>query len=166
MLNEMRDAIVRARLAIDDLRNGVEATRKRLAAERRELETIRRRRVLAEGINDAETVAVAARFEGHQAERVAVLEQKLAAEEGELALVEREVEEMKTQFKAASAGVGSGLGAGAAAAAGASDAELGLDDRGAGVAQELDAMARAQRRAQNEADAEARLAELKRRMGR
>lgn len=162
MLSDMRDTIVRARMALDDLRGGIAATAKRLAADRAELETIRRRRVLAEGINDLETVQVATRFETLQGEKVAVLERKLEAQEGELAIAEREVEEMKAQFKAASAGVGSGMRAGAAMP---SDAELGLGDRDAGLAQEIDSMDRARRRAASDADADARLAELKRRMG-
>lgn len=165
MLHDMRDTLVRAKLAIDDLRVGVDVTRKRLATERGELDTIRRRKTLAEGIGDAETVAVAARFEGTHAERLQLLEKKLEVEEGELALVEREVAEMKVQFKAASTGVGSGLRAGGVGSAPLSDGELGLDDSGAGLAQELGAMDRARRRAASEAEAEARLAELKRRMG-
>ena len=162
MLSEMRDTLVRAKMAVDDLRVGVEVTRRRLATERTELETVRRRRTLAEGIGDAETVQVASRFETQHAERLALLEKKLEAEEGELQLVEREVEEMKVQFKAARAGVGSGLRSDAAPA---SDASLGLDERGAALSDELGAMDRASRRAANEADADARLAELKRRMG-
>jgi len=165
LLGQMRDSLVRARLAVDDLRKGAEVTRTRLAAEQRELETIVRRKALAEGIGDAETVAVAARFEAHHLERVTLLQRKLEVEEGELALVEREVDEMKAQFKAASAGVGSGLRAGGVGSAPPSDAELGLDDRGAGLATELGSMERERRRATSEADAEARLAELKKRMG-
>lgn len=90
---------------------------------------------------------------------------KMEAQELELALVEREVEEMKVQFKAASAGVGSGLRDGGPGTVGPSDRELGLDDRGAGLAQELGAMDRQRRRETSEADAESRLAELKKRMG-
>lgn len=165
MLGDMRDSIVRAKMAVDDLRQGVEATRKRLGAEQRELETVVRRKALAEGINDAETVSVAARYEAHHLERVTLLQKKLEAEEGELALVERELEEMKAQFKAASAGVGSGLRSGGPGSAPPSDAELGLDDRGAGLAQELGALDRERRRASSDADAESRLAELKKRMG-
>jgi len=165
MLSEMRDSLVRARLAVDDLRAAAEVTRGRLATERKELETVARRKTLAEGIGDAETVAVAARFEAQSAERVAVLTRKLEAQEEELALVEREVEAMKGQFKAASAGVGSGLRDGGPGSAPPSDRELGLDDRGAELAQELGAMDRQRRRETSEADAESRLAELKKRMG-
>lgn len=161
-LQEMRETLVRARMALDDLRQGVVRTEKRLAAERAELETVQRRLSLAQGIGDAETVAIAQRFEAQHQERVTLLAKRLDVEQGELALVEREVEEMTTQFKAAQAGVGSGL------AAGASDASTGADDplnRDTTLNAELDGLGRAQRRAAHEADADARLAELKRRMG-
>src|SRR4029450_10366672 len=63
ILAQMRETLVQARMGPDDLRKGVEETRARLARERSELETVRRRRQLAEGIKDAETVAVAERYE-------------------------------------------------------------------------------------------------------
>lgn len=157
----MKDTLVRARLALDDLRDGVEATRKRVERERSELETIRRRRGLAQGVGDEETVRVAERFEAQQAERLAVLEQKLAAQESELALVDREVSEMKEQLKAALAGVGSGIRAGTTEAA--ADP---LDQGRAELEQQLNDLRRAERRATADADADARLAELKKRMGR
>ena len=100
----MKDTLVQARLAMDDLREGVEVTSKRVERERSELETIRRRKGLAQSVGDAETVSVAERFETQQAERLAVLESKLNAQESELALVERDVAEMKEQLKAALAG--------------------------------------------------------------
>ncbi len=155
----MKDTLVHARLALDDLREGVEVTRKRVAQERAELETVRRRKGLAEGVGDQETVGIAARFEAQHGERLAVLEQKLSAQEGELALVERDVEEMKQQLKAALAGVGSGL----AGVPGPADP---LDDGRAAIEQQLNDLKRAERRASADADADAQLAELKRRMGR
>lgn len=159
VLATMKETIVQARLALDDLRDGVAATKKRVAEERRELETIRRRKGLADGVGDAETVSIAERFEAQHAERLAVLERKLAVQESELALVEREVEEMKEQFKAASAGVGSGL------PHGATDPVDPLDDGSAKLEQQLSDLGRAARRADADAAAEAQLAELKRRMG-
>ena len=165
MLVEMRETLVRAKLALDDLRNGVAATQKKLTAERNELETIRRRRALAERIQDTETVEVAIRFETLQGERLALLERRLEVETSELAMVEREVAEMTAQYKAAGAGVGSGLRPGGAGTAPVTDAELGLGERDSGLANEFDSLDRARRRAASEADAETRLAELKRRMG-
>ena len=112
LISVMKDTLVQARLAMDDLRDSVEATRKRVEREKADLDTVRRRKGLAQGVGDAETVKVAERFEAQHAERVAVLEQKLVAQESELALVERDVAEMKEQLKAALAGVGSGMRSG------------------------------------------------------
>ena len=157
----MKDTLVQAKLALDDLREGVDITRKRVAQETMELETIRRRKGLAQNVNDAETVTIAERFEQQQAERLSVLQQKLAAQEGELALVERDVAEMKDQLKAALAGVGSGLRSGTVDAA--ADP---LDEGNAALEQQLNDLRRAERRANADASADAALAELKKRMGR
>jgi hypothetical protein len=165
-LHQMRETLVRARLGLDDLRAGISATRVQLGAANQELATVRRRKALAAGINDAETVTVAERFERQYAEKVDVLERKLSAQEAELQLVEREVEEMTAEFKAAHAGVGSSPlsgGAAARAAMAEADAAAGNDE---GLRQDLDALGREQARAAREADADERLAELKRRMGR
>jgi hypothetical protein len=163
-LARMKQTLVTARMGLDDLRAGVATTRKRLEAEQRELETMRRRKGLAAGINDAETMALAEKYEGHHAERVAVYARKLEVQEAELAIVEREVAEMSVELKGAmlgTSGTGS-LGAEERAAAAAADEAAG---DASGVAEELDAMGRARARAERDADAERRLAELKRRMG-
>jgi hypothetical protein len=164
-LHDMKDSLVHARLAVDDLREAVAKTRRRLDSERSELETIRRRKSLAQGIGDQETVKIAERFETQHAQKLALISRKLEAEEGELALLEREVEEMTTQLKAASAGVGSGLHAEGPASASSAPGAAGADADRQGLEREFDTIARAQRRSANEADADARLAELKRRMG-
>ena len=157
----MKDTLVQAKLALDDLREGVDITRKRVAQETMELETIRRRKGLAQNVNDAETVTIAERFEQQQAERLSVLQQKLAAQEGELALVERDVAEMKDQLKAALAGVGSGMRSGTVDAA--ADP---LDEGNAALEQQLNDLRRAERRANADACADAALAELKNLLGR
>lgn len=159
----MKETLVRARLALDDLHAGVETTRKRLRQEESDLETVRRRKGLAEQIGDAETVSIALRFETQHTERIAVLSRKLEAQVNELSLVDREVEEMGQQLKAASAGVGSGLRSDAVSESAADGTES--DDVRADLERELSGLDRAQRRAAAEAEADARLAELKRRMG-
>ena len=161
-ISSMRETLVLARMGLDDLRKSLEATRARLNAERRELETVQRRKTLAAGINDAETVALAERFERQHGEKVAILERKLENQEAELALTEREVDEMTTELKAAAAGVGSGLGA---TRTGAADPSLDPGGEAERLRSELDAMARSRNRSASEADAEERLAALKRRMG-
>jgi len=169
VINGMKQALVLAKLGVEDLEKGVVTTRGRLESERRELETAERRKGLAEGINDAETVAIAGKFAEQHAERIAVLERKLEAQEAEAALARRDYDEMLVQLKSASSGAGSvGSGGAGAAPAGTarapSDAELGLPDD-ANLRAELDAMHRQRAREDKDAEATARLEELKRRMG-
>jgi phage shock protein A len=174
-LSRMKDTLVQARLGVEDLRGGVAQTRTRLAAERRELDTVRRRKGLADGIGDRETVSVAERFERHYAERVEVLERKLAAQEGELAVVEREVAEMTEELRRAVAGIsppGGGAasgsvrgGAAATGGAGSSGPADPLGDDSAATREAIDALERERRRAERDAAAEERLAALKRKMG-
>ena len=140
-LARMKQTLVTARMGLDDLRGGVALTRQRLDAERRELETMRRRKGYASGINDSETVALAEKYEAHHAER--------------------DVAEMTSEHKQAMLGV---PGARSVDDAAAAEVEAALDDS-PNIASELDAMGRARARAERDADAEQRLAELKRRMG-
>lgn len=163
VIAQMKGTLVQARVGLNDLRDSVAATRTRVENELRELETVRRRRGLAEKVGDAETVGVAARYEAQVAERVRVFEQKLAAQEAELSLVESEVEEMTTEFK--SAAVGQGLPESTAGEAAAREVEEAIDDGAGQLRSDLDAMGRAHSRARREAEADERLAELKRRMG-
>jgi hypothetical protein len=168
---QMRETLVQARMGLDDLRKGLVETQARLTRERSELETVRRRKQLAVSINDAETVAVAERYEKQHAERVALLERKLETQEAELAMVEREVGEMSSEFKLAAAGATPGVSAGTSAGpsdAGAGAATGGVDDvldEQAGLNAEIDGLARARRRADAESAADEKLAALKRRMG-
>lgn len=150
----MRDALVDARVSLGKLREGVEATHARLERERSELETVRRRGSLASGIGDEETVGVAARFEQRHAERVVVLERKLEAQREELEMAEREVEEMTLEVKNASIAPG-----GPASAPHAPDLPESDPDS-------ADSLRRSVERVGREADAQRKLEELKRRMGR
>ena len=152
----IRDALVDAKLAVGQSRTARDGTAAQLAHERAELETVRRRGELAAQISDAETVAVAARYEKKHAERVEMFERKLAALETELALGERELEEMTAQFKTMAASPR------APAAPPAPAAAAGLDDRDT----EHNALRRAAEHAERAADAERRLEELKKQMGR
>ena len=171
---QMRETLVQARMGLDDLRKGVEETQGRLKRERLELETVRRRKQLAVGINDGETVAVAERYEKQHTERIALLERKLETQEAERAMVEREVGEMNAEFKLAAAGgtpgVSAGPSASGATAGGGADAataaavDEALGDN-TGLRDEIDGLARARRRADAESTADEKLAALKRRMG-
>ena len=162
VLTRMKETLVQARMGLDDLRGGVVITRQRLDVETRELDTMRRRKSAATAIQDAETVALAEKYEVMHAERADVLRRKLEAQEAELGMAERDVSEMTAELKRAVLGAGSTAGDVSGDARAEADAVL---DGGAGVAGEIDALRRAATRSAREADADAKLAELKRRMG-
>jgi hypothetical protein len=102
--SRMKETLVQARMGLDDLRAGLETSKKRLAAEERELDTVRRRKKLAEQINDADTVSIAGKYEQMHVERVEVLQRKLSVQESELGLAERDVAQMTSELKAVVSG--------------------------------------------------------------
>ena len=177
VLADMKETLVRARLGVDDVRAGLAESRRRLETEQRELATVRRRRDLAAKIGDAETVAVAERFERQHAEHAEVLTQKVAVQERELWVLEREVGELGEEFRRALAGLDpvargplgeGGLGGAGGAPAGAAGAGAEADplEERSPLEGEIDQLARDRTRAARDADADARLDALKRRMGR
>lgn len=101
LAGQMRQAVVELRVAVSRMKDDLAATERLLEAERRSREDALRRGKLAAGIGDKETTEVAERFSAKHGERVGVLEQKLAAQKAELALTERELEEMTERLKAA-----------------------------------------------------------------
>lgn len=159
--SRMKDTLVQARMGLDDLRTGLEKARHRLAVEERELETVRRRKQLAEGIGDRETVEIATKYEETHGQRVDVVRQKIAAQEAELALAERDVGEMSAQLKAVLAGTDTRGSTGAI--------DLGVDtgesSEPSSLRDEINSLGRARAAADRDADAAKRLDELKRRMG-
>ncbi len=159
VLARMKETLIQAKLGVEDLRTGLDRTRAEAEAERRQLDTVRRRRALAEGIHDEQTVDVAAKYEALHAERVQVLDAKVAAQEREVALAERELDEMQAEFKRHAIGA---VPPGSSAEA---PPDPLADDTGASAREALDALARDQAKAARDADAERRLADLKKRMG-
>jgi hypothetical protein len=157
----MKSTLVQARLGVDDLRDALAQSRRKLDLEQRELATIRRRKELAVGIQDAETVSVAERFERQHQERLAILEQKVAVQERELEVAEREVADMKVELRTAMSGI---PGAGGARIEDPLPDPL-EDIQGTRAREEIDALARERARSDREADVARRLEELKRRMG-
>lgn len=156
----MKDTIVQATMGVDDLREALSWSRKKLDAEHGELATVRRRKELAAAISDAETLAVAERFEKQHAEKAAVLEEKIAVQVRELELAERELGEMKAELRSAMAG------APASAGARADEHDDPLEGESAiKVKSELDSLARARARADRDAAAQRRLDEMKKNMG-
>lgn len=166
----MREALVHAKMALQEIRDAIGKTEARLATERSELETVRRRGGLAAQIGDTETVQIAERFAAQHEERIRVLETKLMSQQQELTLGEREFEEMRAQLRMAMSGVAPSPDAQAKDIIDDLDAMLASEPTAGGSPDSLDdlenAAPRRRTRAQHEADAEQRLAELKRRMGR
>ena len=148
---QLHRAAVEGRAALLQLRDALAKTGRELAAERAQLEAAQRRGALAAGIGDTETVSVAERFTERHRERVAMLEQKLGSQQTELALLERDVDEVVTRLREVEqrGGVPSD----------GSRLQPPPDVDEAGLGDQIDRSAR-------EADAEARLRELKNRMGR
>jgi phage shock protein A len=171
IVSRMRDTLVQAKMGLQDLRDALEKSRRRLDGERRELETVQRRKRLAEQAGDAETVRIATQYEQLHAERVQVLSRKLDVQESELVLAERDVGQMMTELRAAASGMPSGNERSAAAVNAAMD-EVESDLAGGSntpknesLREEIDGLSRARTRADHEADAARKLEELKRRMG-
>jgi hypothetical protein len=165
----MKDALVHAKMALQDLRSAIATTEQRLAAERTELQTVERRLGLAEQINDQETVAIARRFAAQHGERVSVLETKLMSQQQELTLGERELDEMSQQLRRALSGLPINASSPERDAMHEVESALGNDgESGSAAADEarriLEEPPR-RTRAEKEAEAEERLAQLKRRMG-
>ena len=98
-----------------------------------------------------------------------MLEQKIAAMTQELAIAEREVEEMKAEIRAAMIGGPPPAAGSAAGAAGLEDPLEGVLDEDQAAASKLrddiDSLARQRARADRDADADRRLEELKKKMG-
>ena len=157
--SQMRDTLIQAKMGLSEMRDGLQKARARLEHESRELETVVRRRQMALDINDAETVAIADKFVATHGERVELLRRQVAIQEDEVRMAEADVDAMTRDLKAAMSGTGDF--APNVSAASSPD----LDFTGAGVASEIDALSRARARAEHQANAEAELEELKRRMG-
>lgn len=166
IVSRMRDTLVQAKMGVQDMHDALTKSRRRLEAEQKELETVRRRRTLAQNIGDSETVELADKYERLHAERVEVLTRKLAAQERELELAERDVQEMSKELKAVMSGAMPTAGSAEREAMEEVDAALGGTAAAeAAVGEEIEALRRARARTDREADAQRRLDELKRRMG-
>ncbi len=163
LAGRMRAALVEARAGLSQLHEAQDKTERELAALRREIETAERRRALAADIQDAETVAVADGYLAKHRERAVVLERKAAAQREEIALEERDVAEMTAQLEEVMKRRGGVEAERSSAEAWASLGRAGVDRP------ELDAEHEALKakmdRAAREAEADAKLEELKRRMG-
>lgn len=103
LLSAMRRELTAARVAVRELADSASAARQELQRERELLEQCERRGAMAERIGDQDTARVAAEFAARHRERVEVLERKVVAVEDEHALRQREAEQMLKQYQQADA---------------------------------------------------------------
>lgn len=160
----LREALIEMRAAVQPLREGLEESERTLVAARAELETAVRRRDMAAQIPDEETVTIADKYIARHQGRLVVLEQKVAAQRAELMLAEQDLAQMTTEFNAAVKGLGGATAGQSAGAAWDGLGRAGMDRPEVDTDQEL--LRHRLDRAAIEADADAKLEELKRRMGR
>lgn len=165
-----REAVGRMRAALIDMRAAIEPMRRALAeslklreAAQAELATAERRRGQAAEIADAETVTIAEKYAAKLKERLAVLEQKIAAQQAELNLAEQDLAEANTEFAAAAKRQGADVAADSAEAAWRELGRSGMDRPDLDLEQEM--LKTRMDRARIESEADAKLEELKRRMG-
>jgi hypothetical protein len=163
LAGRMRAALVEARAGLGRMREAFESTERELSGLQREIETAERRRGLAAGIQDAETVKVAEGYVAKHRERVVVLERKAAAQREEIALAERDVAEMTAQLEEVTRRRGGIDAERSSASAWASLGRAGMDRPELDPEQE--ALKAKMDRAAREAEADAKLEELKKRMG-
>jgi hypothetical protein len=100
----LREALLEAKVGVSTMRSALAATEDELRQERRRLDDAERRGKLAADVPDTETVALARRYADRHRERVGVLERKLTVQRDELAIAEREVVEMLSEYHTARAG--------------------------------------------------------------
>jgi len=163
LAGRMRGALVEARAGLGQMRDALERSDRELTLARREIETAERRRELAAGINDAETVQVAEAYVAKTRERAGVLERKAAAQREEIALAERDMAEMAAQLEEVTKRRGTIDAGRSSAQAWASLGRAGVDRPELDAEQE--ALKARMDRAAREAEADAKLEELKKRMG-
>jgi phage shock protein A len=189
LVHGMKSEAADAKARLHDLEEGIRRAKAEAAREAAEVETCRRRERMASDIGDRETARIAGEFAAKHERRRDVLEQKAEALARELDLRRAEIEEMLGQIRTAERSRD-----GLAAAAGRTQARESVR-AGDDLFDELDRMAdqvsgTAERRSAEDlldeldreldreiedegtaapspgADVDARLAELKRRMGR
>lgn len=103
LLGAMRREMVQARASLPLYEDAVRGTDAELARERTALDDAVRRGGLAEKIGDAETVRIAGEFADRHRKRVAVLEDKARAARSEQELRAQEVQDMMRRYKEADA---------------------------------------------------------------
>src|SRR5258708_17319264 len=160
----MGEAGIEQKALVRGLKAEVAKAEELLTHQKSELATAERRRALAEGIKDEETVAVAQKFIVKIGERVAVLEKKVVVQRYEFALADKELAEMTAQLEEAARHNPKLTSERSAEAAWQGLGRAGMDRPETDLEGEL--LKGRMERAAREAQADARLEELKKKMGR
>ena len=101
LLKGMQSEATQAKVNLEDLKSQLVRARTRAEAEAKEAETCRRREEMAREIGDEETATIAGQYAEKHLNRCTVLTEKGDAIESEIELREREVAEMIEQIKEA-----------------------------------------------------------------
>ena len=156
----LQQAVIEAKVSLSQMKDGIVATERELTLERKLLDDAERRGRMATEIADHETAELATRYVTRHRERALILERKLAVQQEELVLAERDVAEWTAQLRAAKQGLSAG-----AASAGAAWRDI---ESAGGTRPETDMNGDLLRsnldRAAHEAAAEEQLAHLKRKL--
>jgi len=160
----MREAVIEQKSGVRAMQDEFTKASTLLGHQKDELATAERRREQAAAINDAETMEIADKYSARLRERVAVLEKKVAAQQEELSLAERDLAEMTSQLAEAAKRRPAETSSRSAEAAWNELGKGGMDRPETDLEGEL--LKGRMERAAREAAADAKLDELKKRMGR
>lgn len=101
LLKGMEQEVTSAKVNLEGLKRDLELSRRKADREAKEAETCRRREEMARGIGDNETADIAAQYAEKHLERCRVLSEKADAIQAEIVLRERDIEDMLKQLKTA-----------------------------------------------------------------
>lgn len=101
----LKESMVELKLELQALQDDLQATMKELHEERRYLADAERRGRMASEVPDPETVSIAEEFAEKHHQRITLLERKQMVQEQEMAMARRDLDELRTRFKAASMGL-------------------------------------------------------------
>lgn len=96
---QLHAALLEMKVALATLRDALTATERALDSERRQLADAERRGRLAAQVPDPDTVQVAEQFTARHRERTAILEKKLQLQQEELALADRDMEQLTAEYR-------------------------------------------------------------------
>jgi hypothetical protein len=161
---KMREAVIEQKAAVRHMQEDLVREEDLLRKMTTELATSERRRELAAGIHDEETVVVADKFIAKLCERSVVIVKKVAAQKEELALAERELVEMTAELQEAARRNPKLTSERSAEAAWRGLDRAGMDRPDLDLEAEL--LKSRMERSAREAEADAKLDEMKKRMGR